>query len=689
MRSKKNKKDRGISVNELLERERIADNMTAESNNANMTLQAANVEKAITFEIPEDSKSKEDKDIASSDEREFDDTYDGNIPEEKTSDKKYDDNITENESTPQKKHAKKDTDNINAHKKTAKEKNANHKNNGNKKRVKIGSIVLIAACVFVVLCFAMYMIIALGYYGNRFLKGTAINGNEVSNVKTESYIGQLSGNVGDYTLTIMNNSEETDVINGSDIKLAVSDNAKAKVRDLCSSQNKIMWPMGYLGKTYDLSISDITEYDKDALTSIVQSSVGYNLPQTIKNESASLKFKEGKYIVTPPTNGDEIDKKAYIERVNEYISDLKDIMVIQDSDVYVKTEELSSAEQALKTACDKANEIIKGISISVKMGDTNEDITENVMNGIISVDDKYNVTIDNNTINNYVAELGKKYNNMGITRMFKTAHGTEVQVKGGDYGCSLNTKNLASNIKNAVFNKKPLNTTVKLTKNVLSGIGTDIGKSYIEVDLTNQYLYMFIDGKKVKECPVVTGLPGERATPQGTYMLKNKMMDVPLVGENYVTPVKYWMPFNGGIGLHDAVWQSKFGGELYKTKGSHGCVNLMMKDAADIYKNAVVRMPVVCYYHARISSFQPIASSGPVQGTYRALTDKELKMRDDLLNGKKINDSNVVRDSVTDNKPASNNNAAAQQTNTSNDEAVKDNNGSVIEDIVVTPASNE
>ena len=46
-------------------------------------------------------------------------------------------------------------------------------------------------------------------------------------------------------------------------------------------------------------------------------------------------------------------------------------------------------------------------------------------------------------------------------------------------------------------------------------------------------------------------------------MLKNKIMDVPLVGDNYVTPVKYWMPFNGGIGLHDAVWQSAFGGERY------------------------------------------------------------------------------------------------------------------------------
>ncbi len=32
---------------------------------------------------------------------------------------------------------------------------------------------------------------------------------------------------------------------------------------------------------------------------------------------------------------------------------------------------------------------------------------------------------------------------------------------------------------------------------------------------------------------------------------------------SYEQPVTYWMPFNGGIGFHDADWQPYFGGDRY------------------------------------------------------------------------------------------------------------------------------
>lgn len=660
MRNKRRNRGKGISVKELLEREISAYN--------NETIDADNIQEDMYYQ----------EDIPSSDNNisEYTEEYEEDIEElDEDIEDSFDDDYSDNENL---------SENISVKKVKSKKSSKNSKNKLRRNKGKIGNAVLAAACAFVVLCFAAYLIIAFGYYSNRFLKGTVLNGNDVSNVTTEEFIDTLSSNADSYTLAVMNNDSEIDIINGADIGLKISDEGINAINSFCSSQNKIMWPMSFLDKKYEFNIDNIASFDDDLLTSVVQNSKGYNLPKTIQNEAASLKYNDGKYEVAPFTNGDEIDKEAYMARIKEYVSCLKNTMVIQDADVYVKTEGNAENEQALKAACDKANEIIRDTSISVRTKDTNEDITADVMNGILSIDENYNVSLDDNTINAYISELKKKYNNIGITRTFKTGHGTEVQVQGGDYGCSINTKNLAADIKNAIFNKKPVETTVGFTKNVLSGTGADVGESYIEVDLTNQYLYMFIDGKKVKECPVVTGLPGARATPQGTYMLKNKMMDVPLVGENYVTPVKFWMPFNGGIGLHDAVWQSKFGGELYKTKGSHGCVNLMMSDAADIYKNAIVKMPVICYYHSRIASFQPVASSSPVKGTYRPLTDKELKMRDDLRKGKKINDSNVVHDSVTDNKPEI---TSSQNSNTADSENNSGDN--VIKDIVVTPASDE
>ena len=28
-----------------------------------------------------------------------------------------------------------------------------------------------------------------------------------------------------------------------------------------------------------------------------------------------------------------------------------------------------------------------------------------------------------------------------------------------------------------------------------------------------------------------------------------------------------------GVGFHDATWRNRFGGTIYKTNGSHGCIN--------------------------------------------------------------------------------------------------------------------
>ena len=77
-------------------------------------------------------------------------------------------------------------------------------------------------------------------------------------------------------------------------------------------------------------------------------------------------------------------------------------------------------------------------------------------------------------------------------------------------------------------------------------------------------------------------------------MTYKKSPDV-LDGPGYSTPVTYWMPFNGGIGLHDATWRSSFGGNIYKTNGSHGCVNLPYNMAKIIYENAFSHMPIICY----------------------------------------------------------------------------------------------
>ena len=63
----------------------------------------------------------------------------------------------------------------------------------------------------------------------------------------------------------------------------------------------------------------------------------------------------------------------------------------------------------------------------------------------------------------------------------------------------------------------------------------------------------------------------------------------------YDTTVTYWMPFVYGQGLHDASWQTSFGGDTYKTKGSHGCINLPPDQAKIIYETIDKGYPILLY----------------------------------------------------------------------------------------------
>ncbi|MBQ3858807.1 MAG: L,D-transpeptidase [Prevotella sp.] len=48
-------------------------------------------------------------------------------------------------------------------------------------------------------------------------------------------------------------------------------------------------------------------------------------------------------------------------------------------------------------------------------------------------------------------------------------------------------------------------------------------------------------------------------------------------------------------GIHDSVWRSAYGGNIYKTNGSHGCVNTPLGAMRKIFKKAHVGTPVIVY----------------------------------------------------------------------------------------------
>ena len=115
------------------------------------------------------------------------------------------------------------------------------------------------------------------------------------------------------------------------------------------------------------------------------------------------------------------------------------------------------------------------------------------------------------------------------------------------------------------------------------GVLTDTA---VVVDISAQTLTVYRDNQIIFTSPIVSGKDNQdRQSDLGIFSIRSKETDRYLTdGSTYNSHVNYWMPYNGGEGLHDATWRSRFGGEIYKTNGSHGCINLPLDKAAELYE---------------------------------------------------------------------------------------------------------
>ncbi len=130
----------------------------------------------------------------------------------------------------------------------------------------------------------------------------------------------------------------------------------------------------------------------------------------------------------------------------------------------------------------------------------------------------------------------------------------------------------------------------------ITGQGS-IGNTYIEVNMGGQRLYYYEEGKLMLSMPVVTGnMEKKRDTPEGVYYIYFKQKNRTLRGPGYASFVHYWMAVYKGIGIHDATWRDEFGGQIYQSGGSHGCVNGPLEQVGILYDMAPKGTPVVLYY---------------------------------------------------------------------------------------------
>lgn len=137
-----------------------------------------------------------------------------------------------------------------------------------------------------------------------------------------------------------------------------------------------------------------------------------------------------------------------------------------------------------------------------------------------------------------------------------TSYGKEVTIVGGDYGWWMDYEQEAVELAEMIENGESGERTPVYFQTAASYETPDYGNTYVEINLTAQHLFLYKDGEKILESDFVSGNASRGYdTPAGAYSITYKQRDATLTGENYRTPVSYWMPFNRNIGMHDANWR--------------------------------------------------------------------------------------------------------------------------------------
>lgn len=311
----------------------------------------------------------------------------------------------------------------------------------------------------------------------------------------------------------------------------------------------------------------------------------------IQSQNASLAYQNNSYVISKEAYGNKINRNSLYDNIVKSIQNKETTLNLNDKKCYEDPKFTSTSPEVIQ-ARDTANRYLSS-NITYKFAGLTWALDGSKIKDWVSVDGNFQVVLDESKVRSYVDALANAYT---------SSLGTNIIVCGGYDGnnhswiidSSQETWALINNIKSGqTITKNPI-----YAQTSAAWYFSNVGYTFVEVDMTKQHVWFYRDGYLVIDGDIVTGNLSVSGceTPTGVYSIYSMKKDTSLIGPGYESPVNFWMPFTGNYGLHDAPWRSEFGGEIYKTNGSHGCVNLPYYVAKAIYDNGYVGVPVILYY---------------------------------------------------------------------------------------------
>ena len=443
---------------------------------------------------------------------------------------------------------------------------------------------------------ALAALLSLALTIPAFADGTFAAKTYVNGIKLDGYTaasakqyleGEFSQN---YTMAIKFRNGTTETIKGADIgfKLSAPNNLETILAGQSGQSEGAAG--GYTGDGMSAS------FDETALRNVL-SNLG-TVKNAKKTENAYISTTKP-YKIIPEVQGNSYNMDKLMEVVKRSLNSGLQSIDLNNYDVMdtitVKSSDLQETLKRLNQVGD--------ISVSLNVLGHQETVDSSKITDWMTGFENGRPTLDQSKVAAYVAEIANRYDDAGNTQTFHSASGKDV-VMSTTYGVHIDQAATVTALTEAIAGLQTTEIEPVYTCKPLQYDMPQFGNTFVEVDITLQHVYFYQDDQCVWDSDCVTGLATdpERATPTGVYSLTYKQKDRVLRGKmvngkySYESPVSYWMPFNGGIGLHDATWRSKFGGTIYQSSGSHGCINLPKDKAAALYNLINKGTIVVVHY---------------------------------------------------------------------------------------------
>ncbi|WP_315077527.1 L,D-transpeptidase family protein [uncultured Clostridium sp.] len=331
-------------------------------------------------------------------------------------------------------------------------------------------------------------------------------------------------------------------------------------------------------------------YDEQLLKQCIDNLHCLNPANVTEPQSSKLEYRNYDYIITPEVIGSKLNKETLYNNVVSAIKNQEIELNLETAGCYERPKYTANSPTMIYAA-DTINKYLAS-NITYNYAGMAQVVDKYKIIDWISTDSNFSIILDESKVRSFVEGLASSYRN---------SLGTSIKVGGGysgnNHGWAINVDTETTELINLIKSGQTVTKNPTYYQTSVASYFNNASDTFVEIDMTNQHLWFYKNGYLVVQSDIVTGnMSAGYATPSGTYKLYYKQKDTVLRGPGYASPVSFWMPFNGGIGLHDATWRSEFGGEIYKNGGSHGCINLPYSTAKSIYDNITPKTTIICYY---------------------------------------------------------------------------------------------